>query len=485
MTRGNVRRALPAALLGLALAACSDATGPSADAESQGDTRLIVGRAPAGGGGLAAAVRSRDAVGGGPGTAASVAGRTGAQIDFGQVARLELDVERVEAHRAGGPWESFDIEPVTLDLAAIAPGEGRVLAAADLPEGDYTMVRLFLSDARIVFGEDVVVGPRTFAATDEGGAEVVHALEIPSADQTGLKVPTGRFSVDAEGGTAALVFEPEQTLATVVATGSGRVMMSPVLREADEQEERALEESAEEDDDVGEDESDGEGDDDADASASGSVAVYLGGSRSGGASVAASWAVRDVVIQADGQSGNVTSEDVGSLVLFVSRVEAVAKTGEGAGWVEIPLAGEGDEVTEAEGCLADGEGLRLDLMAEDGAEVRVAGGELPVGDYRNLRLGVSVACITFTEDLSVGQFEYAAGDTYELRVPSGEIEVPTSHFRVTAEDEEPVLLLFDRSSISSLQATGRGPQLAPVLFEAEAEAEETVDPDAGGLVSTR
>lgn len=182
----------------------------------------------AGGDGQAQILIGRDAgVSGSIG--ASMLARSGGPVDFSQIASLELVIDRVEAHRTGGgAWTSLSIEPVTVDLATLTEATAVLVAAGELPAGEYNQIRFFLSSATIRFLEDVTVGNETFVAGQ------LYDLEIPSVENNGLRVTTTHFTVDGGTETVLLLFDPASTTASIGATGSGVVRMSPVLHEADE-----------------------------------------------------------------------------------------------------------------------------------------------------------------------------------------------------------------------------------------------------------
>jgi hypothetical protein len=126
---------------------------------------------------------------------------------------------------AGG-WITLTLdEPATLDLLSL-PAEDEspvVIAAGSVPIGEYRKVRLYVSDATIVFGGPISVGQSVF----EAGVE--YPVRIPSADQSGIKTDA-EFSVGDEGAEVNLLFAPSATFANLTATGSGRVQMAPVIR---------------------------------------------------------------------------------------------------------------------------------------------------------------------------------------------------------------------------------------------------------------
>lgn len=102
-----------------------------------------------------------------------------------------------------------------------------VIAAGQVPVGDYRMVRLVTSGATIYFNTTVQVGPAIFDP-DTG-----YDVTIPSGSETGLKTDATFTVAAAEGGNpteVSLLFDEGTTFKNVTATGSGKVMLSPVIR---------------------------------------------------------------------------------------------------------------------------------------------------------------------------------------------------------------------------------------------------------------
>ncbi len=129
-------------------------------------------------------------------------------------------------------WVSLQLEEegwVELNLMDL-PTEGAspiVIAAGSVPVGEYHKARLFINSATVVFVEPFAVGQSTF----EGGVE--YEVEIPSARNTGIKVDIDLVvEADGEGNgvEVGLLFDPDATIRGVVGTGSGRVLMPPVLK---------------------------------------------------------------------------------------------------------------------------------------------------------------------------------------------------------------------------------------------------------------
>ncbi len=87
------------------------------------------------------------------------------------------------------------------------------------------MVRLLVSGGTIVFDADISVGQFTFAAGNPG-----YGVTIPSGAQTGLKTDLA-FTVGEGGSTEVnLLFDEGATFQNATATGSGKVILAPVLR---------------------------------------------------------------------------------------------------------------------------------------------------------------------------------------------------------------------------------------------------------------
>lgn len=132
---------------------------------------------------------------------------------------------------ADNAWQTFTLgESVTLDLMALPTESGGSvsIASGSVPVGSYRKVRLLVSMGEIVFKGPLSIGG---AASFDGGTP--YPVTIPSGDQTGLKTDVS-FEVTAEeDGTvnaAYVVFEPSTTFQNITVTGSGGVILTPVLR---------------------------------------------------------------------------------------------------------------------------------------------------------------------------------------------------------------------------------------------------------------
>ena len=165
---------------------------------------------------------------------ASVADGSYPPIDPENVMSFTVEITSIEflpvvEDDGDAEWISFDIDPVNLDLMALPPVFAAPLLIADGPvdQGEYRMVRLLVSGGTIVFEQAVTVGQFTFDPEEQpDGYEVT----IPSGTQTGLKTDLA-FTVGEGGSTElTLLFDPDATFRNATATGSGAVILTPVLR---------------------------------------------------------------------------------------------------------------------------------------------------------------------------------------------------------------------------------------------------------------
>jgi hypothetical protein len=127
-------------------------------------------------------------------------------------------------------WVSLNlVTPAPFNLLQLPSelGDGMLLARGELEAGAYSNVRLFVENATITFSSDVTIGGGPQARTYAAGEP--HALRIPSATQTGVKIPMAGFTIsEDEAADVVLVFDPAASVQTVNATQSF-IIMSPVL----------------------------------------------------------------------------------------------------------------------------------------------------------------------------------------------------------------------------------------------------------------
>lgn len=490
-----MRRIVTTIALSLSLAACGAEGGPLDPGAGPGQAQILIGRAPSVSASVAASMLA-----------------AGPPIDFSQISSLELVIDRVEAHRVGGgAWVSIVIDPVTVDLTAVTEGTATEVAAGGLPEGSYNQLRFFLQSATVTFLTDVGVGNAVFLAGQP------YDIDIPSVDNTGLKVPTAHFTVGGTEETVVVLFDPTGTTASIGATGNGRVRMSPVLREADEATEAGMDDDGAEEGDEGTEEEEEEGSEEdgegsEEGSGSGSASVLVGSLGGVSSSLVAGGLEGARLAGSVVPGGKISPADIISLRLAVCEIRAIRtggtgdedgaeeeegaadETGEEAtGGEETGESGEeadGDaEADETPACAGNAGGAawtriplettEIDLFAlGEGEVVELGVGELPAGTYRNVRLYLSGAWITFARDMKLGNTDVVAGEEVALRIPSAQnsgLKIPSSRFEVVSDGEEAILLLFDQTSVSSIKATGQGLQMSPILREATPAEEAAAD----------
>jgi hypothetical protein len=149
---------------------------------------------------------------------------TAGAVDLSNVATLAATLDSVQLQNSGSQgWQTVKpaiAQPINLlDLpaASVALDLGTVFL-----EDGACKARLFLTDPQITFTDAVVVGQSTFAAGTP------YDVTIPSGPQTGLKAD-GDCDVPVGGTTVTLAFDGTATVGTIAATGSGSILLSPVI----------------------------------------------------------------------------------------------------------------------------------------------------------------------------------------------------------------------------------------------------------------
>jgi hypothetical protein len=152
-------------------------------------------------------------------------------IELASVEKLDAQLDAVELHTSGSGWQRVDLaSAVQLDLLAL-PGSGSALPLGDVTvEAGACQARLFVSHVVIRFNQDITVGRATF----NQGVDYTTELRIPSGNQTGLKADG---VCDVQAGPPAnvtLAFDAGATVGTIVVTGSGSILLTPVIHIAKE-----------------------------------------------------------------------------------------------------------------------------------------------------------------------------------------------------------------------------------------------------------
>lgn len=188
------------------LAACSDSSGPG-----NGDARVYIT------------------------STAAVAGQTAPTAFMGSVPLSAVDsinitltsIQATNANDSSGAvtisLQGAGARSINLFKLSTLGTDSTLIGRSTLPAGTYDGIRLRFSAATISLKQTVVVGQVTFVPG-------TYDLTIPSGLSSGIKVQGGTFTVSADASTSAtLSFDPATTVGTIVATGSNKLMMSPVL----------------------------------------------------------------------------------------------------------------------------------------------------------------------------------------------------------------------------------------------------------------
>ena len=99
-----------------------------------------------------------------------------------------------------------------------------VLASDSVPSGQYSQVRFFLENMTMWLNRQIQVGQILFQPNTP------YTVTMPSGSETGLKT-RAQFTIPDGGGSVDLVFDGTATLANLTLTGTGAVIMAPVLRQ--------------------------------------------------------------------------------------------------------------------------------------------------------------------------------------------------------------------------------------------------------------
>ncbi len=166
------------------------------------------------------------------------AGAAMVQISPDTVEHLAIRITTIEMLPQGrdeaesGAWVTLELgSPVIIDLTDL-PTEAEsplVIASGTVEVGDYANIRLFTDSAAIRFA-----GPISLGAAEDFNPGVAYLVDIPSGDQTGINTDiTFTVEADADGteNDVGLLFNAGSTFQNVSATGTGGVMLTPVIHE--------------------------------------------------------------------------------------------------------------------------------------------------------------------------------------------------------------------------------------------------------------
>lgn len=200
---------------GIAVAACSDGTG-------LGDP------AP-----LSVTLQLSGAPSGSPAMDVVATPAPGAVVTLADVDSLNARVTRVEAlplafqpdSMDGGAWQSVEVSGNGLINLVKLPTQTQsalVIAADSVPSGDYVDLRFFVEGLTIWFHQQIQVGQMVFQPNTP------YTVTLPSGAQSGLKTKA-QFTLPEGGTQVSIVFDGGATLANLSVTGTGAVVLAPVL----------------------------------------------------------------------------------------------------------------------------------------------------------------------------------------------------------------------------------------------------------------
>jgi hypothetical protein len=132
----------------------------------------------------------------------------------GNYEKLNINIQDVQVHREatddGTGWISLNVAKGTYNLLKLTNGLDTLLGDVELPAGRISQIRLILGNNNTV----VVDGKE-------------HALNTPSAQQSGLKLQIQQTLTEGVGYKILLDFDVARS---VVQTGNGKFNLKPVIR---------------------------------------------------------------------------------------------------------------------------------------------------------------------------------------------------------------------------------------------------------------
>ena len=142
-------------------------------------------------------------------------------IDLSNVDHLSVTLNSVQLSTdASQGWQTVNLTtPLDLNLKTDL-GTPINLGTVTVESGA-CQARLFVSDVKIAFLNDVSVGKQTFTAGTE------YDVTIPSGTLTGLKADGTCDATD--GANVMLAFDVGASVGTIAATGNGTILLTPVI----------------------------------------------------------------------------------------------------------------------------------------------------------------------------------------------------------------------------------------------------------------
>ena len=190
--------------------------------------------------------------------AAEQAGVRAARLPKESVEAVRIDLEAVEVYRLNSDttgsdttqaedarWVRVEVVPDSASSDSAGDGSSRQLdltelpydstgievAAGDLEAGTYRGLRLRFGGAELVLADSARLGG---GSGGEAYGPGTYDLFVPSGVQTGIKLPSVRFTMTAAGSeTTTVLADTEASIRNINITGRG-FLMTPVLRTADD-----------------------------------------------------------------------------------------------------------------------------------------------------------------------------------------------------------------------------------------------------------
>ena len=132
----------------------------------------------------------------------------------GNYTAVNIDLEQVQVKPANGTWLDITTNAGSYDLIQLTNGVDTLIVADSLPSG------IQIQQIRLVLGSNNTV------VVDS----ITYPLEVPSGEQTGLKLNLNRLMIQDSLNTVLLDFDAEKS---IVATGNGKYLLKPVIKVVD------------------------------------------------------------------------------------------------------------------------------------------------------------------------------------------------------------------------------------------------------------
>lgn len=139
----------------------------------------------------------------------------------GDILSAEVTIESVTAVRSNGDDDGTPVltdSSFTVDLTTLQGGVTELMGEVQLDPGTYSQIRLKTAREATVLYED------------SSGTAKEADLQLPSADQTGLKINFNPVSLESEGDRVEITLDFSVEDSFVSAGASGKYIFKPVVR---------------------------------------------------------------------------------------------------------------------------------------------------------------------------------------------------------------------------------------------------------------